>query len=240
MTKHTVSSSNPVHVAGADSYRVSFTHIVTPDTPLYAEVEDNLKPEHRRPDGHGLVFLESEEHHVVYYGPVRQIEEFRTGGAALDLSQGAIYERWPHGEGWDSLIPATTWTPAGEGIVATFDHPLGGTVTVYEFLQDDDSGGEKVSMVAFHCDRCHPHPRVDHESNRRNRGPQDRRWTARLARVHVHRHTEQCRPVDPRYAEVAQALVNKEHGVDNPTVTWESRCATTGPCAQIRHLRARA
>ncbi|MGW6557606.1 hypothetical protein [Streptomyces hydrogenans] len=238
MAKHTVSSENPVHVTGADGYRISRTLVITPDSPAYAETEENLQPAHRRPDGHGIALLESEEHYLAYYGPIAQIAAFRENGT-LDTSQGALYERWPHGTQWETLIPANTWTETGEGIITTFDHPLGGQVTVFEFLQDGEDG-EKIPMVAFHCDRCHPNPRIDHESTRRNRGPQDRRWTARVARTHIHRHTEKCRPVDPRFAEAAQAMVNKEHGVNNPTVTWESRCATTGPCAQIRHLRARA
>ncbi|MFC9259379.1 hypothetical protein ACFT25_06115 [Streptomyces hydrogenans] len=236
MTQHTVSSENPVHVTGADSYRITYTFVITPDSPVYEETEDNLKPAHRRPGGHGIALLESEEHHLAYYGPIAQIEAFREG-TALDLSQGAVYAKWPQGEQWDTLIPAGTWTQSGEGIITTFDHPLGGKVTVYEFLQAAEDGTQ-VPTVAFHCDRCHPIPGIDHETTRRNTGPQDRRWTARLARTHIHRHAALCRPVDPRYAEVAQTLLNQETGVDAPTVTWESRCATTGPCAQIRHLRA--
>ncbi|MEV5348920.1 hypothetical protein [Streptomyces achromogenes] len=237
MAVHTLSETNPTYVTGADSYRVSITALLTPDTPHFTVMQEYFKAEHRRPEGHGLAFLESEEHHLVYTGSVQQIQEYRAG-SALDTAQGALYGFWPHGTGWDDFIPHTTWNPGGEGIVTEFTHPLGGKVTVFEYIEETD--GQKKPMVGFHCDRCHPSPTIDHEVRMANRGPQDRRWSARNARVHIRSHAERCRPVDPRFAEVAQQVANREYGVNHPTVTWDSRCATTGDCARIRHLRARA
>ncbi|MGW5121896.1 hypothetical protein ACWEQ8_41740 [Streptomyces noursei] len=242
MAKHTVSETNPLYVTGADQYRISLTGIITPESPQFERLQENLKPEHRRPDGYGMAFLESEEHHIAYYGPIQQIQEYRAatnGTAVLDLSQGAQYAFWPHGEGWDDIIPDTTWNKGGEGIVTEFDHPLGGKVVVFEYLKEGVDG-EQVPMVGFHCERCHPQPELEHEASMANHGPQDRRWTARNARAHIRSHTTRCRPVDPRWAEVAQQCFNEQEGVNSPTVTWESRCAVEGPCAQIRHLRARA
>ncbi|AJF70456.1 hypothetical protein [Streptomyces vietnamensis] len=243
MTRHTVSDTNPTYVTGADRYRIPFTGFLTPDNPQFTVMEEYIQPEHRRSDGYGLAFLESEEHHVLYIGSVRQLQEYRTantdGTAVLDPAQGVMYAFWPHGKGWDDYIPNNAWNPGGEGIVTEFDHPLGGKVTVYEYLYDNRDG-EKVPMVGFHCDRCHPDPKIDHEASMPNRGPQDRRWSARNARVHIRSHADRCRPVDPRIAEVVQQVANEKYGVSNPTVTWESRCATTGPCARIRHLRARS
>lgn len=237
MTVHTV-GKNPTYVTGADRYRIPFTGILTSEHPQFERMQEFILPEHRHPEGYGLAFLESEEHSATYIGSVRQIEEYRAantdGTATLDPSQGALYAFWPHGEGWDDYLPNNTWNEGGEGIVTEFDHPLGGKVTVYEYLKDG------TPMVGFHCERCHPSPDIEHEARMPNRGPHDRRWSGRNARVHIRHHTEQCRPVDPHMAEVVTAVANEKLGTNNPVVTWESRCATTGPCAQIRHLRARA
>ncbi|MDH6129404.1 hypothetical protein [Kitasatospora sp. GP82] len=241
MNGHTVSETNPTYVNGANRYRMPFVGILTPTHPQFEEMQEYVLPEHRCPEGYGLVFLESEEHSATYIGSVHQIEEYRAantdGTAVLDISQGVTYAFWPHGEGWDKYLPANTWNPGGEGIVTEFDHPLGGKVTVYEYLKAG-ADGEKTPMVAFHCEHCHNEPERDHESAQANREPQDRRWTARNARVHIRQHDQRCRPIDPRIVETVTAVANEKYGVNNPVVTWESRCSTAGPCAQIRHLRA--
>ncbi|MFD9047784.1 hypothetical protein [Streptomyces zaomyceticus] len=240
MTAHTVSDTNPTYVTGADQYRISVTGLLTPDNPQFTQMEELLNLEHRRPDGYGIAFLESEEHSRTYYGSIQQIEEHRAGGSpALDLSKGALYAFWPNGSGWEDFIPATTWNAGGQGIVTEFDHPLGGRVTVYEYvLEGRDT--DNTPMVGFHCDRCHPDPNIDHETSMPNRGPQDRRWSARNAREHIRSHTVRCKPIDPHLAEAVQAVANQQYGLNNPTVSWDSHCATTGPCGQIRHMRARA
>ncbi|MEU8623121.1 hypothetical protein [Streptomyces sp. NPDC048623] len=239
MTEHTVSPTNPLYVTGASHYRMPFTGFLTPDNPRFEVMQETFKPEHHRPDGYGLGFLESEEYSVLYVGSVQQIEEYRASGGVLDTSQGVMYAFWPRGEGWEDYVPANTWNTGGEGIVTTFDHPLGGRITVWEWLDTKDDGTTEP-MVGFHCERCHRDSKFDHETHMTNTGPQSRRWMGRQARAHIHQHTTKCRPVDPRFAEAAQQAANAHYGGNNPTVTWESRCATKGPCAQIRQLRARA
>ena len=178
---------------------------------------------------------------MLYVGPVQQLTDYRAGGAALDVTQGVMYDRWPHGEGWDDYIPRNTWTPDGNGIVTAFDHPKGGKVYVYEYVQTSDDG-RTTPMVGFHCEQCHNMTEGlggGGEGSRENRGPHDRRWTARLARIHVRSPERECRPTDPRFAEAVTAAVNAHDGGNRPVVTWESDCATTGPCSRIRHFRAR-
>jgi hypothetical protein len=242
MAVHILSDSNPLYVTGSDRYRIPFTGFLTPAHPQFAAMEEFFLPEHRRPEGYGLAFLESEEHSLTYLTSIRQIQEYRAantdGTATLDPTQGFMYGFWPRDDGWDDYLPANTWHPGGEGIITEFPHPLGGKVTVFEYLKDGPDG-EKTPMVGLHCEHCHPDPATDHENNFPNRGPQDRRWIARNARLHIRSHTEQCRPVDPRIAEVVTAVANKMHSTNNPVITQEARCATTGPCAQIRSLRAR-
>ena len=242
MTVHTVSKNNPLYVTGADAYRIPFTGLLTPQNPQFAAMEQFFLPEHRRPEDYGLAFLESPEHSLTYLTSLRQITEYRAantdGTAVLDPTQGQMYGFWPRDEGWDTFIPANTWNPVGEGIVTEFDHPLGGKITVLEYLKIG-TDGEKTPMVGLHCERCHRDPATDLENNLPNNGPQDRRWIARNARLHVRSHTEQCRPINPSIVATVTAVANDMYGTNNPVVSWESRCATTGPCAQIRSLRAR-
>jgi hypothetical protein len=233
-TKHILSETNPTYVTGADSYRVAFTVLLTPEHPDFAAMEGFVLPEHRRPEGYGLAFLESEEHSLVYIGTFEQIQQHRDG-AVLDVSAGHCYAFWPDGQGWEQLIPANTWTPDGQGILTEFTH-RGTTVTVYEYLADRD--GTQVPMVAFHCHHCHNDHRIHHDHAEENRGPQNRRWIAAAARKHVRYADRECQPPDPRIVEAVTAVANKIHGGQWPVVTHESHCSTTGPCADIRHLRA--
>lgn len=236
-TRHTISDQNPTYVTGADQYRVSFTAFLTPDHADFAGMEEKLVlPEHRRSEGYGLAFLESEEYSVTYVGTVQQIQDYRVanvgGTATLDVSLGRCYEFWPQGQGWDEVLPHNTWNFGGRGIMTEFDH-RGAKVVVYEYLEDRD--GEQVPMVAFHCPHCHNNDWQDRDENR---GPGNRRWVAAKARQHI--RVSECRPGDPRIAELVTAVANRKHGTNNPVITRDSRCATTGPCAQIRHLRATA
>jgi hypothetical protein len=246
VTRHTVGAGNPVRVTGADRYRITLTFIVLPHHLDFAVLEEFIAPEHRDPAGYGIALLESEEHSLTYVGPVQQIRDYDDCCAAdptrpvtLDTTRGVICEFWPHGEGWDDLIPATTWHPGGEGILVEFDHPLGGRVVVYEYLEED-ADGTRMPRVGFHCERCcRPVPGIDHEARIDNLGPRDRRIGARHARLHIHDHEHECRRRDPRIAQAVTHAANRIHGTNDPVLTHESRCATTGPCSRIRHLRAR-
>uniref|UniRef100_UPI003F499F88 hypothetical protein n=1 Tax=Amycolatopsis sp. CA-096443 TaxID=3239919 RepID=UPI003F499F88 len=240
-TRHTVSAANPAYVTRADRYRISGTVILAPAHPRFAELQTHLLlPEHRRPEeGHGIALLESEEHSFTYVGTIRQIEEFRAAGPAapLDTSPGHCYAGWPEGEAWEEILPRTTWTPGGQGIVTEFDH-RGTRVVVYEYLEDRD--GEQTRMAAYHCRHCHNDRRTDPDSTVENRGPQDRRWMGRKARDHILQAADACLPLDPGLvAAVAQAA--KRHlGPAAVARSRESVCAATGPCAQIRRVRTPA
>lgn len=241
-TVHTVSDKNPVHVVRADRYRISFSGFLTPQHPDFAAMERYFLPEHRRREGYGLAFLESEEHFVTYAGSIEQIADYRKAqghreSVDLDCSQGHCYHGWPQGYGWDELTPPGTWHADGRGIVTEFGH-CGTKVVVYEYVEDRD--GKRVNMVAFHCQRCHVRPDIHFDYATENRGPADRRWIARKARTHIRHAAEECRPADPRISEVVTAVANEMDGGDRPVIADESRCATTGPCSEIRHLRARA
>jgi len=242
VVQHTVSEKNPLYVTGAESYRISATGFLTPEHPAFAVMEEYFLSEHRNAQGYGLAFLESPEHSVTYVTTPRQIREYRAadtdGTAVLDTTQGAAYAFWPTGTGWDDYVPANTWHPGGEGIIAQFAHPLGGAVVVFEYLQDD-ADGKQHQVVGFHCERCHPSLRIDLDHNMANRGPEDRRWVARNARQHVRSHTTHCRPVNPDIAVTVTAIANEQHGTNHPVITHENRCAASGACAQIRSLRAR-
>ena len=240
---HTVSDHNPTYVTGAERLRISFTTVVLPEHVQFAAMQERLLPEHRRPDGYGLAFLESEEYSALYIGPMEQIRAYDAlddvAGQTLDASKGVCYPSWPTGPAWDDLIPSLTWTKGGEGIVTAFEH-RGGKVVVYEYLADRD--GEQVPMVAMHCEYCHINPDTHLDLQQESRGPQDRRWIGAKARQHVHyanRPNAECRPRNPLYAEVVTQVANELHGTDNPVVSAESWCATTGPCSVIRHLRVR-
>jgi hypothetical protein len=237
-TRHTVSDKDPAYVTRADQYRLSGVSYLTPEHPHFTAMQEFFPPESRCPDGYGLGFMESEEHSVTYVGTVEQIQEFLAGGGrGLDVSQGRCYPFWPYGRGWDELVPFTTWTPGGQGVATEFDH-RDTTVIVYEYLEDRD--GELVPMVAFHCLYCHNDHRITFEHTSVNRGPKDRRWMAYQARVHIRRAEHECRRMDPGVIDAVVKVVLKELGPGAAVPSWESLCATTGPCAEIRHVHVAA
>lgn len=244
MTVHTVSDTNPTRVTGADQYRISFTRLLTPEHPTFKQMEEFFLPEHRHPHGYGLAFLESEEHSLLYVGTVHQIEEHRAahGTVPLDITQGAVYEFWPQSDGWADYLPGNTWHPDGLGILATFPHPQGGEVIVYEFHGSWFKDRPARPLVTFHCTNCHADTFRDLGNVHENDGPDARRWAARQARKHVHsvgREHSECRKTNPALSRMAAAVASEMFGSPQPEIAWESRCATTGPCAEIRHLRAR-
>ncbi|MDT7784376.1 MAG: hypothetical protein QOF58_2795 [Pseudonocardiales bacterium] len=236
---HTL-GQDPTYVTGADRYRISGFVLLTPQHPDYDSMIDGLTldetsilPEDQRPNGCGFVLLESEEHSVTFVGPVDHVRDVRDGTVDLDTSLGQFIAFWPRGSGWDAVIPANTWSKDGTGIVREFAHE-GTSVIVYEYFEDRD--GTSTPMVGWHCLRCH---RDDLRRHHPNRGPQDRRWMAAEARKHM-RRKDDCRPVNPRFAEVVTAVANDMHSTNNPVITHESHCSTTGRCGQIRHLRVAA
>lgn len=232
---HTL-GQNPTYVTGADRYRISVFITLAPDHPDYDSMIDSLTldetsilPEDQRPNGCGLALLESEEYSVTFVGPLDHVQEVRDGKVSLDTSLGRFIEFWPRGSNWDAVIPANTWSKDGAGIFREFSH-AGTSVIVYEYVQDRD--GTPTPMVGFHCLYCH---RDDLQHHLPNHGPHSRRWIAAEARKHIRRND--CRPSDPRLAEVITAVANDMHGTNKPVITYESHCSTTGRCEQIRHLR---
>lgn len=230
---------DPTYVTAADNYRISGFVLLPPEHLNYESMVDSLTldetpilPVDQTLNGCGFVLLESEEHSLTFVGPVDHVQEVRDGKVPLDTSLGRFIQFWPRGSNWDAVIPANTWSKDGAGIYREFDHE-DTSVIAYEYVQDRD--GTPTPMVGFHCLRCH---RDDLRHHQPNRGPQDRRWIAAEARKHMRRND--CRPADPRLAEVVTAVANDLHGTNKPVITQESRCSTTGCCGQIRHLRAAA
>lgn len=224
---------NPTYVNSADNYRLSYAFVLTPGDPNYEAMVEVLAilPEHQRPDGYGVVLAQSEEHSVTFIGPPEHVAQVRAGSAALDNSAGYFIEFWPRSDHWDKVIPANTWNPDGKGIFREFDHK-NASVLVYEYFEDRD--GTQTPMVGWHCLSCH---RDDLQRHHPNRGPQDRRWMAAEARKHLRREDD-CRPANPRFAQIVTSVANDLNGTNNPVVSYESLCSTTGRCGQIRHLRA--
>ncbi|MGW5679196.1 hypothetical protein ACWEV4_29650 [Streptomyces sp. NPDC003860] len=261
MAKHTVSDTNPARVVGADQYRISFTATLSPSHEGFDSMQEFFRSEHRRPEGYGLVGLESEEHSVLYSGSVQQIEEYRAaaqlGPTTFDGSQGHMYEFWPHGQGWDTFIPRTFWNAEahgaiadGVGLVTTFPHSetLGAEVVVYEFEGSWLLGGKPEQMVTHHCTACHKDTHHDSGHVHANTGPDSRRWAARQARQHIisaHRHgvgntNSACRPTNGAMLRAVNAVARDLWGTTGNALpdTDDAYCATKGPCSLIRELRA--
>lgn len=245
-TKHFVNPANPTNVIGAEQYRVSFTFCLTPEHPNFAALEQGcVEPQHRRPDGYGLAFLQSEEVSLTYVGSITQIEDYQRQLAAdqdgarpgaLDIAAGVVYKFWPQTPAWEPMIPNHTWHPGGHGVLAEIAH-RGTSVVVYEFVEDRD--GVQVPVVGWHCLSCHSRDPFGHTV--RNNGPQDRWWMARAARIHAHRaerDPKECRPLDPELVRLVLDIASKQDGRHRQPVSEDSLCATSGPCARLRHARA--
>lgn len=240
--EHFLADANPTYVTGARFYRAPVTLLVEPGSPQHADLEAYLPPEHHQIGGYGIVLFDSEEHAMHYVGPVEQVRQFREhcDPSRLDTSQGVLVDQWPRARGdvWAEVIPFVPWNEGAVGIVTEFDH-RDTTVVVYEYLAEVD--GKQVPMVAFHCGYCHRVHGSEYEKE--NHGPVSRRWVAADARKHIRyagRDGSDCRPINPEHAEVVTRVANDLHGTHHPVITAESRCATTGPCSTIRHLRVRA
>ncbi|MCZ0204706.1 hypothetical protein OZK63_04670 [Streptomyces sp. UMAF16] len=243
---HYVSDSNPVHVTHAEWYRISLTGILTPQHENFEAMQSIFPPEHRRP-GYGLAFLESEEHSRLYVGSIEQITAYTSDPSTrLDVSQGQTYDHWPHTDGWTEFIPDTTWNPDGRGVVTAFEHPAGGDVIVYEFHGSWLPGRPTRKLVTFHCTHCHTDTFHDSGKVLENRGPHDRRWAVRQARQHIRSakqhgvggQASQCRKADPSMMRIVTQVANELSGLNRPVSSYESMCATSGPCATVRELKA--
>ncbi|MEU6996643.1 hypothetical protein ABZ953_39080 [Streptomyces sp. NPDC046465] len=263
---HHTSDTNPSHVTGADRYRLPLVGTILAGNPAFddmvtylSEGERNL---HTRPEGYGLIFLESEEHSATYFGPIEQIEQYKRdnaeGTATFDSSLGVMIAQWPHGRGWDDFLPRVFWNNAarggidGVGLVTAFAHTEipDAEVIVYEFegtwLRDE--GPEQ--LVTYHCTGCHADTFHDSGHVHKNTGPHVRRWAARQARQHIvsaHRHgvggqDSACRPNGGEMLRVINAFARDTLGhAGNPLPdTDDAYCAAKGPCSVIRELRAGA
>ncbi|MDX2576749.1 hypothetical protein PV332_14845 [Streptomyces scabiei] len=263
-TPHNVSEGNPTHVTGCDRYRLPLVGVIAPGNPGYEDMVGWLQDNGHdtRPEGYGLIFLESEEFSATYFGSIEQIAQYKRenvdGTATFDASQGVMYAQWPHGKGWDDFIPRVFWNIAahgaiadGVGLVTAFEHPVtpGAEVIVYEFEGTWLPEKPPVKMITFHCTACHQDTFHDGGKVHENNSPHDRRWAARQARQHIvsaARHgvnrdgDSECRPSDPAMLQVVNAVARKNLGLaHNPLPDDDAAyCATKGPCSIIRELRA--
>ncbi|MFF5893854.1 hypothetical protein ACFY72_34565 [Streptomyces globisporus] len=263
-TAHHVSENHPAHVTGCDRYRLPLVGTISPGTtPGYDDMVQMLKNNghHTRPEGYGLVFLETEEFSATYFGSITQIETYQRentdGNAPFDASQGVMYGQWPQGQGWDDYLPRTFWNVAarggiadGVGLVTAFAHneAPGAEVIVYEFEGKWLPDSEPNQLVTYHCTACHTDTFHDSGHVHENTGPTSRRWAARQARQHIisaHRHgigdtNSACRPNNGEMLRVVNAAAREMWGTTGNALpdTDDAYCATKGPCSIIRELRA--
>jgi len=262
-TPHNVSDTNPAHVTSCDRYRLPLVGTIVSGTPGYEDMVEMLRDNGHdtRPDGYGLIFLESEEFSATYFGSIAQIEQYKRentdGTATFDASQGVMYAQWPHGKGWDDFLPRTFWNVKargaiadGVGLVTAFAHTEtpGAEVIVYEFEGAWRSGGKPQQLVTYHCTACHMDTFHDIGHVQENTGPDRRRWAARQARQHImgaHRHgvggqESPCRPNKGEMLRVVNAVAREMWGTTGNALpdTDDAYCAAKGPCSIIRELRA--
>ncbi|MFJ2745890.1 hypothetical protein ACIO3O_40240 [Streptomyces sp. NPDC087440] len=262
-TPHHVSDASPSHVMSCDYYRVPLVGVIAPGNPGFEDMVKVLQDNghHSRPEGYGLIFLESEEFSAVYFGAITQIEQYKRdntdGTGTFDGSLGVTYAQWPQGAGWDDYIPRVFWNAKargavadGVGLVTAFAHTEipGAEVIVYEFEGTWRPGGEAKQMVTYHCTGCHEDTFHDSGHVHDNTGPDRRRWAARQARQHLisaSRHgvgdkKSACRPTNGEMLRAVNALAREKWGTPGNALpdTDDAYCATKGPCSVIRELRA--
>ncbi|WP_329625895.1 hypothetical protein OG357_38325 (plasmid) [Streptomyces sp. NBC_01255] len=260
---HNVSETNPAHVTSCNSYRLPLVGTIAPGNPGYEDMVEMLRENGHdtRPEGYGLIFLESEEFSAIYFGSIEQIEQYKRenadGKATFDASQGVMYAKWPHGKGWDDFVPRVFWNQAqrgaladGVGLVTAFAHTEipGAEVIVYEFEGTWSRGGTPQQMVTYHCTACHLDTFHSGGDVHENAGPDRRRWAARQARQHIisaARHgvggtNSACRPNNGAMLRAVNAVARDMWGTPGNALpdTDDAYCATKGPCSIIRELRA--
>lgn len=261
-TPHNVGTS-PAHVTSCDRYRLPLVGTIVPGNPGYEDMVEWLKGDgnHTRPEGYGLIFLESEEFSATYFGSIEQIEKYKRenadGKATFDPSQGVMYSQWPDGKGWDDFLPRVFWNQAalgavadGVGLVTGFAHTevSGAEVIVYEFEGTWTPGGEVTQLITYHCTACHLDTFHDCGHVHENTGPSSRRWAARQAREHIisaARHgvgdvDSACRPNGGQMLRAVNAAARDVLGTTGNVLpnTDDAYCATKGPCSILRELRA--
>jgi hypothetical protein len=262
-TPHNVSEDHPAHVTSCDYYRMPLVATIVPGNPGYEDMVDMLKDNGNdtRPEGYGLIFLESEEFSATYFGSIEQIEQYKRenvdGKATFDASQGVLYAQWPHGKGWDDFLPRVFWNQTqrgaiadGVGLVTAFAHTEipGAEVIVYEFEGAWSLGGKSEQLVTYHCTACHLDTFHDCGHVHENTGPNSRRWAARQARQHIisaARHgvgdtNSACRPNNGEILRAVNAVAREMWGTTGNALpdTDDAYCVTKGPCSIIRELRA--
>ncbi|MDG9687701.1 hypothetical protein QC334_34085 [Streptomyces sp. DH18] len=263
-TPHNVSELHPAHVTSCDAYRLPLVGTIVPGaTPGYDDMVQMLMEEGHdtRPEGYGLIFLESEEFSATYFGSIEQIEQYQRentdGKATFDVSQGITYAQWPHGKGWDDYLPRTFWNAQrrgavadGVGLVTAFAHNEvpGAEVIVYEFEGKWLPDSNPTQMITYHCTACHKDTFYDSGHVHENTGPPSRRWAARQARQHIisaARHgvggtNSACRPSNGEMLRAVNAAARDIHGTTGNALpdTDDAYCATHGPCSILRELRA--
>ncbi|MEU4181480.1 hypothetical protein [Streptomyces sp. NPDC026589] len=262
-TAHNVSETNPAHVTSCDAYRLPLVGTIVPGSPGYEDMVSMLRDNGHdtRPEGYGLIFLESEEFSATYFGSIAQIEQYKRentdGKATFDASQGVMYAKWPQGKGWDDYLPHTFWNAAargaiadGVGLVTAFAHneAPGAEVIVYEFEGKWLPDSNPTQMITYHCTACHQDTFHDSGHVHENTGPTSRRWTARQARQHISSAAQNgvggtnsaCRPNNGEMLRVVNAVARDMWGTTGNALpdTDDAYCATKGPCSIVRELRA--
>ena len=232
---------------GADNWRITMSLIIGPEPrPEREYLDRNLLPEHRRPGlEYGIALLESQLMSATMYLDADTIRRWRIGKAQLPAGM-PVYEHWLDQGAWEDLIPATTWTPGGVGLIDVYDNVAGGKVTVFEYRVDkaqryndrNEPSGEMASMVTFHCDRCHTPDHMDIDVRIANARPSDRAWTAKKARAHA-RGDLRCELPNGRIEQVVSAVASEMRGRTVAVPSRASACATDMVgCGGVREATA--
>lgn len=244
--EHTTHPDRPSRVVGAYMMRIALTIIVGPEpSEVRADLEEGLLPEHRHAGPYGLAMLESQEISAMMLTTAEQIKQFRA--ETLRLTPGLpTYSQWPNSPAWEDLIPNSTWHPGGVGVLGEFDNVLGGKVTAYEFTVDRaqawnrnaEPSGENMTMVSYHCDRCHTPDWADMGERWENRCPDDRRWAGQKARLHALGMGKKCEVPNGRMEPVVAAVASEMQGREVRLAPRDAWCAMNDACSQVRLARA--
>uniref|UniRef100_UPI003F494931 hypothetical protein n=1 Tax=Nonomuraea sp. CA-251285 TaxID=3240002 RepID=UPI003F494931 len=194
----------------------------------YADLVSDLQPQHRYPDGIGLVFFESPLHGSTYVDTLingkRHARDIATG-VVFDLQHatGAVYTGWIYTPAWDLYRPGGPWwRDTGQGIVYATSE-----VVTYE-------GGHRWpatpgdASVQWHCLRCH-----DSHHGWQSNSPSNRRDMTASGIMHVQRC--QARPPKQLAAQLAAAIAarQKDRAIHVTTAAREHNCLE---CAYLAEL----
>ncbi|MEV4212551.1 hypothetical protein [Micromonospora sp. NPDC049662] len=238
-------------IVGADMFRVDMT-VIVPATPSEVRTrleEKNLLPEHVTPgQPYGLILMSSQLVECMYLTTPALVEAYRDKPFQLPQGQGIVYGGWPnaHGGPMEDLLPATTWFPGGVGILDEIKGIDGATVTIYEYTVDKAQAynhwaepvGERITMVTYHCDRCHTPAPSDLSEKIENRGPNERYIAALNARNHTRGTDGHCKVPDGKMEQVVSRVASEMRGRTIELPGPASSCAAEEGCAQVREARA--